>query len=143
MVQRINKVIIVFSNCGKTYYALKKGIEKNCIDHDCYYYIHSELFGNDWVYHYLQELKFLQEVFDIVFVNAIPEILEEISPGFLIVYPEDNLRAEYVVRAKNRSETEFYKLLDEKWDEWIQACKLYDTNNRRVLKSGEYLTNVI
>ena len=121
------QIVAVFSCCGKTHFVLNKFSYISCVDHDMYDWMYRGQLGKTWIDYYLVRTLELQEKFDYVFVNAIPEIINRLPKFYgdsIVVYPKRELRQEFVKRAKSRGGmTSFPKMLDDKWDEWISACE--------------------
>lgn len=65
--------------------------------------------------------------------------------AFTLVYPNRGLKAEYLRRYRKRGSPEaFVKLLDEKWDEWIDGCERQEKCSHVVLRNpDEYLADVV
>lgn len=65
--------------------------------------------------------------------------------AFTLVYPNRGLKAEYLRRYRKRGSPEaFVKLLDEKWDEWIDGCERQEKCSHVVLRNpDEYLADII
>jgi len=143
------KIISVFPCCGKTHAATKYYSELDCIDHDFYDWkyrsVHREKI---WLKHYMTRTVQLRYKFNFIFINALPEILQCLGSGYnmgdtAVVYPRRKLKDEWVERAKSRGGvSQFPFLLEEKWDEWIDACMSWP-GKCYVLESGEYLTDII
>lgn len=63
---------------------------------------------------------------------------------YVLVYPERDLKQEYLDRYTKRGNNEaFVKLLDENWDTWLDSCNQQLGCTRRVLKSGEFLSTAL
>lgn len=136
-------IIAVFSNCGKTHYVLNNYSSVSCVDHDFYDWMYRGNLGDDWLKHYINRMGQLRHCFDYTFINVLPEILNILPFESLIVYPNRDLKDEWVARATNRGGSpKFPLLLNNKWDEWITACENYKGENHIVLQSGEYLSDV-
>lgn len=70
-------------------------------------------------------------------------LLEEGIP-YILVYPHPLLKSEYIERYKNRGNSEsFIEQLDIHWDSWIAGCANQEGCVKRVLVSGEYLSDAI
>jgi len=135
------EIIAVFSCAGKSHFVHQYFRKFDCVDHDMYdfAFASSRRIRENWVEHYLQRMHFLRKKYSIVFVNAEPSILAKLPSTTMIVYPKKELKAEYIARARARGASEFYKILEEKWDEWIDACENHKSKYKCILEEGEYL----
>jgi len=138
------KIISVFPCSGKTHTVTKYYFELDCVDHDFYDWkyrsVHQEKI---WLKHYLSRMHQLQRKFKFVFVNALPEIVNELPKDSIVIYPTKSLKSEWVERAKSRGGiSEFPLLLEEKWNKWIDTCMNW-YGKKYVLESGQYLTDII
>ena len=62
---------------------------------------------------------------------------------FLLVYPELELKSEYLDRYKHRgSSPQFIDLMDRNWKDFILSCSKQSGCIHLVLKSGEYLSDI-
>jgi len=70
--------------------------------------------------------------------------LEERDIDYILVYPEENLKDEYIQRYIDRGSPEaFIDMMNEKWDEFIKSCDESIPYKRIRLKKGQYLSDVI
>ena len=135
------KIISCFPCCGKTYFCTNYFEQMDVIDHDMYDFRFRGGHGDKWFDFYLARMRQLIRKFDYIFVNAIPEIIEQLPSTSMVIYPHKSLKNDWVNRAKSRGgESAFPKLLEEKWDEWIKACEKWKGKSH-VLAKGEYLTD--
>ena len=139
-----SRLICCFSCSGKTHFVLNNWRKINCIDHDFYDWRYRGNLGDNWMTEYICRIDYLQRKFDFVFVNAIPEVIEKLREdrGDVIVYPYYTLKEEWYTRAINRDKGRtdgFAAVLNEKWDEWINACKSYK-GQTYLLNKGEYVS---
>jgi len=60
---------------------------------------------------------------------------------FLLVYPDKNLKEEYLQRYRDRNSPQsFIDLLDNNWNDWIDQCNV-ESGPKLILGKGEYLSN--
>jgi len=82
-----------------------------------------------------------------IFVSTEPEgikLLHDEGFDITLVYPENDLRNEYLDRYVARdSPYDFIGSYMKYWNNWINELKKLDYCKHIVLKSGEYLQNVI
>jgi hypothetical protein len=94
---------------------------------------------------YVDDVRKQIGVVDYVFISTDPECLERLRKDgidFTLVYPENNLRNEYLERyIKRDSPYEFIGTFMKYWDLWIDELKKQKNCRRIILKSGEYLSD--
>lgn len=134
-------IVSGFSNIGKSY--IKNNNVVNCIDLDSHYF--NKVDG--WISVYVDCLLSLKETYDYVFITTHGDILNELNKRnieYYLVYPERDLKEEYRKRAINRgSDKEFVEGFFKSWDRHIDDCIKNKCKNKIVLKSNEYLSDVI
>ena len=137
----MGKIISGFSNIGKS--SLKKYKDINYIDFDTSYFRKED----GWVDMYIECLLALQEKYDYVLITTYMDVLEELNRRnieYYLVYPERELKEEYRRRAIQRgSDSEFVNGFFSRWDKHISACDSIDTPYKYILKSNEYLADII
>lgn len=70
--------------------------------------------------------------------------LEERGITYVLVYPEMELKDEYIKRYTERGSPEaFVKMMGEKWDSFIESCDESSPTKRIRLAEGQYLSVVI
>jgi hypothetical protein len=139
-------IISCFSGVGKTHFVLNNNELIDCIDLDFYDWMHRGNLGPNWSDKYFSRINQCKNKFDITFVNTTPDILNYLEENFLkettLIYPYRYLKDEWVERVHKRGgESNFYKILENIWDEWITSCENWKGLKYK-LKSGEYLTDV-
>ena len=82
-----------------------------------------------------------------VMISTNPAVLKrlaELGHSVNLYYPENRLKYEYFKRYADReSHPEFMSTLDQYWDGWLNELKDHEGYNHTVLKSGQYLQDVI
>ena len=69
--------------------------------------------------------------------------LVDLGIPFLLVYPEIELKSEYLDRYRQRgSSPEFIDLMDNNWTNFIESCSVQGGCTHVILKSGEYLSDI-
>lgn len=151
-------IIAAFPGCGKS--QCKKDHPNHLIlDSD------SSLFSWVWVEgeqnvernpnfpnNYIEHIKENIGKVDVIFVSShdvVRDALRENGIKYYLVYPNINLKDEYLERYKNRgSSLGFINLLNSKWDEWISELvhqkeedKPYQTLIE--LSEGQYINDII
>jgi hypothetical protein len=104
----------------------------------------------DFPKNYIEHIKENIGKVDFIFVSTHEEVrkaLAEAGIEFILVFPEQRLKAEWVGRCFLRGSGEqFCKLIADNWDTWIgQMWDEVICNNRKhyVLKPDEYLSDVL
>jgi len=138
------KIIACFSCVGKTHYVVNNFDVISCIDHDMFDWKYRGQLGNNWFDYYWVRTFQLQDKFDYVFVNAIPEVIERLDyDRDVIIFPDRDLKHFWIERAQKRNpESDFTKLLSAEWDNWIDAC--YNSPAKKIILGMPhlYLSNV-
>jgi hypothetical protein len=76
-----------------------------------------------------------KDVRDALVINNLP---------FVLIYPAKELKEEYINRYKERgSSQKFIELISDNWDNWIDDCINQKSCYHIVLKSGQFISNVI
>lgn len=96
---------------------------------------------------YLQDIKSQIGKVDYIFISTDPDglkLLNEEGYDITLVYPENELRNEYLDRYIDRdSPYDFIGTFMKHWHIWLDELKQQDYCNHVVLKSGEYLRDTI
>lgn len=92
-----------------------------------------------WPSAYIESVKALTVANDLVFVSTHKEVrqgLVDAGLPFLLVYPERDLKAEYMYRYRERGSSKaFIDLMDAKWDEFLADCESQTGCTHLTLKS--------
>lgn len=126
-----------FCGTGKSYLCDKSGfMELECWKYDL----------KNFPKNYIEDIKYYMNKTDFLFISTNPVVLKELSNqsiDFLLVYPDINLKSEYMQRYKDRgSSDDFIKMLNTNWYNWIS--ELDELNfNKIILNKNEYLENKI
>ena len=150
------KVIAAFPACGKTYCFYKN---------EDYIILDSDSSKFSWIYpegpatkyrnpdfpnNYIEHIKENIGKVDYIFVSTHEEVREALTEAgidYILVFPAETLKAEWVGRCFLRGSGEaFCKMLAENWDYWLS--QMWDEvicNRRRyyVLRSGEYMSSAL
>lgn len=140
------KVISGFPGIGKTFY--KKNSNLNILDSDSskFSWIEKGVRNPEFPKNYIEHIKDSMYKFDMVLVSThkvVRDALVENNINFLLVYPEIDLKEEYIERFRNRgSDDSFIKLFEDNWDTFI-----YEMDNQKgcvvtKLKSGTFLSSI-
>lgn len=139
--QEKNTILVsAFPGVGKSY--LKEKITSLVKDSDS-----SQFDKKDFPANYIRHIKENMGKYDLILISShkdVRDALVEENFSFFLVYPDINLKDEYIERYKQRgSDKNFVKLLENKWDEWIQQLIEQEGKCQKiVLSSGEYLSDI-
>jgi hypothetical protein len=150
------KIISAFPACGKTY----------CFDrNEDYIILDSDSSKFSWIYpdglatkyrnpdfpkNYIEHIKENIGKVDYIFVSTHEEVrqaLTEAGIDFILVFPKQSLRAEWVGRCFIRGSGEkFCQMIADEWNTWMS--QMWDEaicNKRRhyILDSDEYLSDIL
>jgi len=76
--------------------------------------------------------------------NIVRDELVKNDIPFVLIYPNRNIKEEYINRYKNRgSDNNFINLLKDNWDKFIDDCENQIGCRKIIINSGEYLSDKI
>lgn len=137
----MTKVICGFPGVGKST-LFNSGIK--CTDSDSSKF-DKDLFPGNYVDH-IQALLDKGEV-DYIFVSTHAVVRRELMKRgipYTLVYPNIQLKEEYLERYRERGSPEaFISLMDKSWTTFVIECAEQVLCKRVVLQSGEYLSDVL
>ncbi len=152
------KIISAFPACGKTTFFNKcKEAEELCYMVDKFKVLDSDSSLFSWIYdengnktdvrnpefpsNYINHIKENIETADIIFVSthkAVRDALREGDIKYYLVYPDIDLKEEWINRFTNRGNTEeFIKLQTENWEKFIGELEEETFPNKIILKTNE------
>lgn len=140
------KVISGFPGIGKTFY--KENSELNVLDSDSskFSWIEKGVRNPEFPKNYIDHIKSNMYKVDMILVSThkvVRDALVDNNIKFLLVYPEIELKEEYLERFRNRgSDDSFIKLFENNWDTFIQEMENQEGCVATKLKSGMFLTNI-
>ena len=136
------KVYSAFPGVGKTYYF--KTTDKNVLDSDSSTFDKS-LFPDNYIEHIERNIQ--NPIVDNILVSSHKDVRDALLKKgipFVLVYPDRNIKEEYIQRYKDRGNNDaFVDLLDKNWDNWIDEMDNQEGCKKIILGSGQYLTDVI
>jgi hypothetical protein len=134
-------VISAFPGCGKSHY-FRNNSDKIVLDSDS-----STFDKSDFPRNYIQHIKENIGKVDIIMVSSHKEVRDELVKNgieFTLVYPESNIKEDYIQRYIDRGSPEsFIKLLNNNWENWISELEEQTGCDKIKLKKGQYLSDVI
>ena len=133
-------LISAFPGVGKTY--LKDNFKNlEIIDSDS-----STFDKENFPQNYIQHIKDHIGKVDIILISShevVRKALVEEGLPFILVYPDSELKNEYIQRYKERGNNEnFIKILDDNWDTWMNQMKNQKGCAHIILYSGQYRSNL-
>lgn len=142
------KVISGFPGVGKSTLT-KNATDKVMLDSDSsqYSWLEPGVRHPDFPNNYMERIKENIGKVDYIFVSShdvVREALEANRIPYTIVYPSKELKQEYIQRYIDRGNNDaFVRLLEEKYEEFIEGIEKETYPNRVPLMSGEYLADVM
>jgi hypothetical protein len=101
----------------------------------------------DFPANYIHYLKNQMGKVPVIFVSSHKEVLDALVDGeipFTLIYPASNLLSEYIQRYRVRGSSEkFTNLMWDNWDHLIPELDAQEKCDRIILKTGEYLSDVL
>lgn len=150
----VKKIIAAFPATGKTtVFQNQENYGLNILDSDSSHY--SWLYNEDgskvrhpnFPQNYIDHINDNIDKVDVIFVSShdvVRDALVEAGIDFTLVYPDISLKGEYVERYINRGNPPaFVNLVKTNWETWIAECDNQDNCTKVVLKSGQYIADVM
>lgn len=133
-------LISAFPGTGKSHFF--KNSDLKVLDSDS-----SKFDKSNFPTNYISHIKENLGKADIILISShldVRNALVENGLNFTLVYPDKNLKEEYLERYKNRgSDEKFIKLLNDNWNNWISELEEQTGCNHIILKSGQYISDVL
>ena len=138
----MDKTIVCAAFCGTGKSYLSKTYPKAVAELECWYYREGNFPQN-----YVEAVKNQLGKSEFLFISTDPVILKQLRKEnieFILAYPDNSLKEEYMQRFCNRNDAyDFIGVMYKHWDEWLNKPKKQKCSKRIVLKRGEFLENVI
>lgn len=132
-------VVSAFPATGKSYFF--ENSDMNVIDSDSSKFDKSEFPAN-----YIEHIKKNIGTVSVILVSSHKEVrdaLVENEIPFVLVYPDKELKEDYIERYKTRgSPPAFVELISSNWDDWIGELENQVGCYRYKLSSGEFLESL-
>lgn len=133
-------IISAFCGTGKTY--LCENSNKKIVEFECWKY-DKDCFPDN----YVSDIQSKIGQVDIIFISTNPlalNILNKLGIKIILIYPQLELKNEYIERYKNRgSATDFILTLSKYWDSWLEEIKENKYCKHVELKSDEYVSTIL
>jgi hypothetical protein len=102
---------------------------------------------NDFPNNYIQHINDIKNKFEIIFVSShdiVRDALVNNNIPFILVYPDKELKQEYIQRYIKRGNDErFINLVKDNWDSWIDGLDSQEGCYKIKLKSNEFIKDYI
>ena len=146
------KIISAFPACGKTY-VFENFNDKVILDSDSSKFswvmvANQKVRNPDFPQNYIRYIKENIGKVDYILVSThenVRRALEDAEIDFYLVYPDRNLKKEWIGRCFLRGNREnFCWLIADNWDNWIDQLEQDSKRHKSIiLRHGEHLSNVI
>lgn len=134
-------VVSAFPGCGKSHLFRNKG-ESKILDSDS-----STFDKSNFPQNYIEHIKSNLGNVDLILVSSHKEVREALVDNgieFTLVYPDNNIKEEYIKRYIDRGNNDkFVELLTNNWNNWIDELDNQTGCEKIKLNTGEFLSDVI
>ena len=152
--EELTLIISAFPGCGKSF-AYNNGINSSDSDSSEFSWIkdangnntkeRNSDFPNNYI-NYIKELKDSNKV-DIIFVSShkvVRDALIENDIPFILIYPKEELKEEYLERYKQRgNDQSFINMIDKNWDNFIEELNNQDKCYKIQLSSNQFIKDLL
>lgn len=147
---KLNRVIAAFPGTGKSYFAESYSGVSDSDSSAFFWQKHKDkprikIHNPEFPINYIKHIK--DNVASIILVSTHKKVIDAlVNHGikFTLVYPDKSLEQEYIQRFKDRkSSDDFVKLMENKWNEFIERLEQQEGSTHITLQSGQYLSDVI
>lgn len=129
-----------FCGTGKTY--LCKSDPEKYKELECW-----EFRKGDFPANYVKEIKKLIGKVEVLFISSDPTILKQLNEDgveFLLVYPDNSLKEQYMKRYCDRNSSyDFIGVMYKHWIDWVNELSEQLYCKKIILKDGQYLKDVM
>jgi len=145
------RLISGFPGIGKSHFfrVMQKDGSKKVLDSDStnFSWIEKGVRNPDFPNNYINHIKNNMDKADIILISShdvVRNALVQNKIPFILVYPDRNIKEEYIARYRQRgSDEKFVKLLEDNWDKFIDDCEKQKGCKHVIIHSGEYLSDKI
>jgi hypothetical protein len=134
-------IISAFPGCGKSHLFRNKG-DKKILDSDS-----SKFDKSQFPQNYIEHIKSNIGEVDMILVSSHKEVRDALVDNaieFTLVYPNKDIKDEYIQRYVDRgNEEKFVNLLKNNWSNWIPELEQQSGCKKIELNSGQYLSDVL
>lgn len=142
-------IVSAFPATGKSYfYANCKDLIVLDSDSSKFSWLSEGVRNPNFLRDYIKHIRDNVTYVDMIFVSShddVRDIMFQVNTRFTLVYPERELKNEYLKRYKERgSPKEFIEMMNRMWDSFIDSMEREDgCSHKVILKSGEYISDRI
>ncbi len=147
-------VVLAFPGAGKSYFAANNDSGLKIIDLDSHSYTlghgkDGKVRSADFPDNYIKAIKDHLGRADLLFVSIHQEVrdaLQREGTPFILVYPEDGLRAEYIERYRQRHTPQSFmsiSVITDNWSAILEQLKNQKGCKHVVLKSGQFVSDIM
>ena len=146
------KIISAFPGCGKTYFSENTKLKVLDSDSSRFSWVHftsskTKIRNPNFPTNYINHIKQNIGCVDIILVSShsvVRNALIENNIDFTLIYPDQNIKEEYLDRFKKRgSDEQFINMLDNNWYSFLLDMKSQKNCKHIILYSGMYLSDYI
>ena len=134
------KLISAFPGSGKSHFF--KTSNKKVLDSDS-----STFDKKDFPSNYIKHIKEKMGTVDYILISShkdVRDALKENNLNYTLVYPNKELKEDYLKRYKERgSPKSFIELLKNNWDSWVDEMNNESFPKTKKLKKDQYLSDII
>lgn len=151
MTKEKNAIVIAgFPGVGKTYLSrIREDLVILDSDSSSYSWLSPGVRNPDFPDNYIDHIEESLDKADVILTSThevVREALDYYEIDFYLVYPNIDLLHEYIRRYIRRgSDESFVKLMQEKWDVFINECKYFESDccTKIELKEGQHLKDIL
>jgi hypothetical protein len=143
------RVISAFPGVGKTHFSKNNKFKIIDSDSSKFSWIATETGRErnpDFPKNYIEHIKENLDKVDIILVSSHEEVRKALAENeieYALLYPHEECKEEYLDRFIERSDTsEFIKMMDYKWEDFLESCKKDKHATHLVLQKGQYLSDL-
>jgi hypothetical protein len=136
------RIIAAFPGTGKSFYHKKHPETTLDPDSSLFSWVETsegKIRNPEWPENYINHIQENIGKYEFIFVSTHKEVREALLDAcifFYLIYPDGDMKEKYLGRFRERgSSSEFVKLLDKSWDQWLKELSFceYGCSNIRML----------
>jgi phosphopantetheine adenylyltransferase len=144
-------IIAAFPGTGKSYLVRNNKLDRKVVDLDSNAYTqghdsHGNVASKAFPGNYIQAIKKQIDRTDVLLISIHSEVLDALRKEqikFTVVYPETELKSEYINRFQQRQDpSEFIELFNKNWQAILERLQNQKGCKHVVLSSGQHLADL-
>ena len=144
-------IIAAFPGTGKSYLVRNNKLDRKVVDVDSNAYTQGHdsdgnLASEEFPGNYIQAIKKQIDRTDVLLISIHSEVLDALRREqikFTVVYPEMELKSEYISRFQERQDpSEFIELFNKNWQAILERLQDQKGCKHFVLRSGQHLADL-